>query len=129
LGVLPCSVEHGLFCDEAWAAIGKELGISPCLAEVARRVVAGQGDRQIAQALGLTWQTVQTYTKRLYLALKIHSRVELATLICAAYRAWRAESAPPKGCPEIWTIDRFSRCDKLSSNSANATRDEGKKPQ
>ena len=98
-GVLSCSVEHGLFCDEAWAAIGKRLGLSPRRVDVARRIVAGRGDRQVARELGLSWKSVRTYTKRLYVALNIHSRVELATLVCAAYRAWRAECpSPPAGC-------------------------------
>jgi hypothetical protein len=38
--------------------------------------------------------------KRLHAGLDIQCRVELATLACAAYRAWRAESPPPAGCHE-----------------------------
>ncbi len=100
LRVFPCSVGHGLFCQEAWAAIAEELQLSPRQAEVARCVVAGQSDRQAAEALGLSWGTVQTHLERLYERLNIQSRVELATRVWAAYHAWRAESPPPTGCPE-----------------------------
>ena len=95
-GVRLCSPEHGVFCDEAWAAIAKAIGLLPCESEVARRAVAGHGERQIARALGLSEKTVMN---RVYARLGIHSRVELGTLACAAYRAWRDKSSPPNGCP------------------------------
>jgi DNA-binding CsgD family transcriptional regulator len=100
LRVLPCSVGHGLFCEEAWAVIAKKLGLPPRQADVARRVVAGQGDKQTAEALGLSWDTVQTHMKRMYGRLNIQSRVKLATRVCAAYHTWRAEASPPTDCPE-----------------------------
>jgi DNA-binding CsgD family transcriptional regulator len=96
-----CRPERGEFCDEAWAVIAKRRGLSPCESEVARRAVAGQGDRQIARALGLSAKTVPTYMTRLYARLGIHCRVELTVLVCDAYHAWREESVPPTGCHRI----------------------------
>ncbi len=98
--VVLCYVEHGVFCDAAWAATCHILGVSPRQGQVARCLVAGQTDKQIAAALGLSWGTVQTHLRRLYKKLGIESRTELTTLVCAAYRAWRNESPPPPGCPQ-----------------------------
>ena len=44
--------------------------------------------------------TAATHIKRLHEKLAIQSRVELATRIFAAYRAWRIDSHPPVGCPQ-----------------------------
>ncbi len=98
--VRSCSPEHGVYCDGAWAAITKKLGLSPQQVAVARCVLAGNGERHTAEALGLSPGTVQTHLERLYAKLKIHSRTELATRLCAAYHAWRTESPPPTDCPE-----------------------------
>ena len=98
-GVRMCCPEHGVFCDAAWAAISETHGFPPRQGEVARRVVAGQSGRQVARALGLSCETVQTHMKRLYERLHMHCRIELGMQISAAYRAWRDESPPPTGCP------------------------------
>jgi len=95
-----CCPEHGVFCDEAWAAIAKRLGLPSRQGQVARGLVAGQSDDEIARSLGLSWETVQTHMKRLHARLNIQNRVELVNLAWAAYYAWRRESPPPKVCPE-----------------------------
>lgn len=104
----------GSFAGEAWAAIAKNLGVSPRQLDVARSVVAGQGDKEIATGLGLSWGAVQTHLKRLYKRLNIRGRVALATRVCAAYRAWRAESPPPTGCPENTGLESHGTSDRLS---------------
>ncbi len=70
LGDGKCCPEHGVFCDEAWAAIAKRLGLPPRQAEVARGLVAGQGDRQIARALGISLPSVHNIKKELGLVRK-----------------------------------------------------------
>jgi DNA-binding NarL/FixJ family response regulator len=65
---------------------------------VARCVVADQSDGDIAEALGLSWSTVQTHMERLHNKLNVHSRVQLVTRVVAAYLSWRNESPPPTGC-------------------------------
>ena len=108
-----CRPEHGEFCDEAWAAIVKRLGLPPRQAEVARRAAAGQGDRQIARALGLSCKTVETYMKRLYERLHAHCRAELAMQIAATYRAWRSESPPPRACKGNMDLESLGSTDKI----------------
>jgi DNA-binding CsgD family transcriptional regulator len=93
-----CCPKHGLFCDAAWAAIAKMRGFSPRQVQMLRRLVVGEGDRQIASALGLSLATVQTHMKRLYERLRVHCRIELGMQVSADYYAWRAESPPLPGC-------------------------------
>ena len=102
-----CSPEHGVFCDEAWAAITKRLGLPPRQAEVARCVVAGQDNKEIARVLVLSRETVHTYVHRLFARLDIQSRVELTTLAWDAYHAWCRDSRPPQRCPRRGTLTRF----------------------
>jgi DNA-binding CsgD family transcriptional regulator len=96
----PCSDGHRLFCEEAWVGIADKLELSERQAEIVRCVLAGQRDGQIAQGLNVSSHTIQTHVQRLHEKLKIRSRVELAARVFAAYRAWRAESLPPAGCPQ-----------------------------
>ena len=95
-----CCPERGRFCDEAWAAISQTLGFSPRLGQVARGLVAGQGERQVARVLGLSCKTVDTHVKHLYERLDVHCRIELGMKVSATYHAWRGKSPPPKGCRE-----------------------------
>jgi len=104
--VPPCGDGHGLLCREAWVGIGDVLGLSPRQAEVARCVLADQGEDEIAQALGLSPDTVHSHVKRLREKLHAHSRLQLATRIFATYLAWRIESPPPIGCPCSGDLNR-----------------------
>ncbi len=81
----PSSDGHGLFCEEAWAAIADKLELSPRQMEVARCVLTDQSDEEIARALGLSRGTVHTHVERLHEKLDVHSRVQVVTRVVAAY--------------------------------------------
>ena len=51
--------------------------LPPRLAKIARLVVSGCTDKQIASQIGLTFATVRTYVRQIYRRLNVHSRVEL----------------------------------------------------
>lgn len=51
--------------------------IPPRLARIARLVIAGCTDKQIATQTGLTFSTVRTYVRQIYRRLNVHTRVEL----------------------------------------------------
>ena len=51
--------------------------IPPRLAKIARLVVSGCTDKQIAGQTGLSFSTVRTYVRQIYRRLNVHSRVEL----------------------------------------------------
>ena len=97
--VPPCSAGYCFFCEEAWDGIAGKLELSQRQVEIARCVVAGQGDQQIALTLDISASTVRTHMKRLHEKLGIQSRVELATQVFSVYRNWRTEQNPPTGCP------------------------------
>jgi DNA-binding CsgD family transcriptional regulator len=78
-----------LFCESEWSGIAKRLDLSHRQLDIARCILQGQGDRQIAQTIGVSINTVQTHMKRLHEKLDIQSRVELVTRVFAAYNLER----------------------------------------
>lgn len=52
--------------------------LTPRQLEVARRVARGSSDREVAEALGVSQQTVRTHLRNIFARLEISSRRELA---------------------------------------------------
>ena len=94
-----CADRDQFFCAEAWAGIADRLRLSERQLDIARCIMAGQEERQIARRLDVSFHTVQTHMKRLHEKLAVQSRVELVIRFFSAYRAWRSELSPPGGCP------------------------------
>ena len=63
--------------DDAWSA---NLGLTPSLQRVANLMVEGLSDRLIAEQLGLTFNSVRTYARRIYASTGVKNRVELTRL-------------------------------------------------
>lgn len=51
--------------------------LPPRLAKIARLVISGCTDKQIASRTGLSFSTVRTYVRQIYRRIGVHSRVEL----------------------------------------------------
>lgn len=51
--------------------------LPPRLAKIAKMVIAGSTDKQIASRTGLSFSTVRTYVRQIYRRFGVHSRVEL----------------------------------------------------
>ncbi len=79
--------------------IASKLDLSSRQVQVARCVLSDQGEEEIARALGLSRGTVHTHLERLHEKLEVHSRVQSARRVFAAYFAWLIESPPPSGHP------------------------------
>lgn len=94
-----CAGGDQFFCVKAWAAIADRLGLSERQLDIARCIMAGQEERQIARGLDVSFHTVQTHMKRLHEKLAVQSRVELVIRFFTAYHAWRSELSPSGGCP------------------------------
>lgn len=62
---------------KSWSA---ELGLTPSLQRVADLMVKGLSDRLIAEELGLTFNSVRTYARRIYALTGVRNRVELTRL-------------------------------------------------
>jgi DNA-binding NarL/FixJ family response regulator len=54
-----------------------ETHLPPRLARIARLVVSGCTDKQIAARTGLSFSTVRTYVRQIYRRVGVHNRVEL----------------------------------------------------
>jgi len=55
----------------------RNVQLPPRLAKIARLVISGCTDKQIASRTGLSFSTVRTYVRQIYRRLNVHSRVEL----------------------------------------------------
>lgn len=55
----------------------RNIQLPPRLAKIARLVISGCTDKQIATRTGLSFSTVRTYVRQIYRRLNVHSRVEL----------------------------------------------------
>ena len=55
--------------------------LTPRERDVVGRLLSGASTRQIAQSTGLTVATVNTYLKRIFAKLGVHSRVELVARV------------------------------------------------
>ena len=62
---------------EAAAGEVAEGNLPPRLARIARLVVSGCTDKQIAAKTGLSFSTVRTYVRQIYRRVGVHNRVEL----------------------------------------------------
>ena len=63
--------------DEAVVGDVTDGKLPPRLGRIARLVIAGHTDKQIADRTGLSFSTVRTYVRQIYRRFGVHSRVEL----------------------------------------------------
>ena len=82
-----------VFTKTEWANLTNHLGLSPKQAEIARQLLEGSSDKQIAQKLGIAIPTVRTYMGRMFAKLDVQDRNELIVNI---FRQFRTGC---KGCP------------------------------
>jgi DNA-binding CsgD family transcriptional regulator len=73
---------HLLMPDRAPTAI-KLPHLPPRLAKIARMVIAGSTDKQIAHHTGLSFSTVRTYVRQIYRRMGVNSRVALVHAMSA----------------------------------------------
>ncbi len=71
------STEGGRRGNEHLDEALKRTPLTPRECDVVRRLVGGSSTREIAKGTGLTVSTVNTYLKRIFSKLGVHSRVEL----------------------------------------------------
>lgn len=63
--------------DQTQASAADSPRLPSRLAKIARLVVSGFTDKQIAIRTGLSFSTVRTYVRQIYRRAGVHSRVEL----------------------------------------------------
>ena len=85
------AVEGGRRSGESVSATLKRAPLTPRERDVVALLVAGCSTRDIASRTGLTVSTVNTYLKRIFSKLGVHSRVELVARMAGT----EALSAPP----------------------------------
>lgn len=76
---------------EAWRETVEQLGFSPRHRAILSGLMRGLTVDGVAYELGIRPDTVRTHIKRIYRRLRVHSRIELATVLMA--------EADQSGCP------------------------------
>ena len=66
-----------LFSEQDWTRLKEDLGLPPRQAEVLRCVLRGMGDKQVADATGITVNSVRSHMSRLFTRFGSNDRVEL----------------------------------------------------
>lgn len=79
--------------DDDVRALLESIPLTPRERDVVGRLVAGASTREIASATGLTVSTINTYMKRIFAKLGVHSRVELLARVTRTHGAYRAPGA------------------------------------
>jgi DNA-binding CsgD family transcriptional regulator len=77
------------FTTEEWSALADATDMSPRQREIARCILSGMGDKQIAEKIGIKVPTVRTHMGRLFDKLSVGDRVELVLHFVHRFRDQR----------------------------------------
>ncbi|MCB9593850.1 MAG: hypothetical protein H6719_14040 [Sandaracinaceae bacterium] len=83
---------HGVRTAEDVQAMLERTPLTPRERDVVGRLLSGATTRQIATSTGLTVATVNTYLKRIFAKLGVHSRVELVARVTGTRGAIPSDS-------------------------------------
>lgn len=67
--------------EHLWADLGEVFGLTPAETAIVKRFIAGERADEMAEALGVTIETVRTHIRRIYAKLGINSREQLFSLV------------------------------------------------
>jgi DNA-binding NarL/FixJ family response regulator len=76
------------FSEGEWTRIREHLGLPPRQAEIARHILCGRSDKQIADEMGISVATVRPHLGRLLGKFGLSDRVELPLYLLARLRDW-----------------------------------------
>ncbi len=76
---------RGFIPNTAWQSLRESLRLSPREVEITQYVLAGEKGGNIAESLGISRHTVDTYLRRLYTKLDVSSRQQLILRVLGEY--------------------------------------------
>ena len=85
-----------LYTGREWAELTGRLGMSARQGQIARHVLEGLQDKQIALQLGISVHTVRTYLDRMFAKLSVQNRNELIMSMFRQFRAGCREGPCPR---------------------------------
>jgi DNA-binding CsgD family transcriptional regulator len=78
---------HMQLCSEQeWARLSEHLHLPPRQAEIAKHIMSGKSDKQIARAMGISITTVRTHVSRVFRKFDLNDRAELMLHVFACLR-------------------------------------------
>ena len=84
----PLPLDH-----ETWLEIAEALSLSPQQTRIVELILRGKQDKEIADALGVSFHTVRTYLKRIFDRTEVADRIGLVLRVFAL-----AQSPPAERC-------------------------------
>ena len=75
-----------LFTEQEWTRLQEHLHLPQRQAEIARHIMCGLSDKQIARAMGISITTVRTHVSRLFRKFDLNDRMELMLHVFACSR-------------------------------------------
>jgi len=78
--------EGDAFSDREWDELIEALGLSGRQVQIARLILEGMSDKQIAAELRMSIATVRTHLSRLFAKLEVQNRNELILLVLRQFR-------------------------------------------
>jgi len=84
-----------VFSESEWLELSSELSLSPRQAQIAKHLLLGCSDKQIATELEISVATVRTHLTRLFSRFDIQDRNELIVYVFSHFR----ERCRANGCP------------------------------
>jgi len=85
-----------LFSEQEWIRVTHGLSLSPQQDVLARNLLLGKSDKQIAREMGIAIPTVRSHITRLFRKFDVCDRIELILLLVACLQACH-ESRPMSG--------------------------------
>jgi len=85
-----------LFSEHEWIRVTRGLNLSPQQDALARNLLLGKSDKQIAREMGIAVPTVRSHITRLFRKFDVCDRIELILLLVACLQACH-ESRPVLG--------------------------------
>jgi DNA-binding CsgD family transcriptional regulator len=77
------------FTPDEWSELVETTDMSPRQKQIARCILSGMGDKQIAEQIGIKVPTVRTHMGRLFEKLDVGDRVELVLHFVHRFREHR----------------------------------------
>ncbi|MBN1362592.1 MAG: helix-turn-helix transcriptional regulator [Sedimentisphaerales bacterium] len=76
-----------LFSENEWIGVTRGLSLSPQQDALARNLLSGKSDKQIAREMGIAVPTVRSHITRLFRKFDVCDRIELILLLVACLQA------------------------------------------
>ena len=91
--------QRELFSEQEWSRVTQRLCLSPQQDALARNLLLGKSDKQIAREMGIAVPTVRSHITRLFRKFELSDRVELILHFVSCLQACHESRPDVRGYP------------------------------